>query len=65
MITITNDEKGKRQSFEANITIEESSSNGHYYISLIGYGASEKEAKVNLIEQVRDVMDKLKDSYIY
>lgn len=48
LITVTNDAKEKRQSWEAAISFQDSFYNGVGELDLIGYGDCEKEARANL-----------------
>lgn len=60
MITIKDDGKGKSQSVEASISQDGSTHMGYYLASFTGYGASEYEAKLNVIEQVDNLIKNLK-----
>lgn len=48
LITVTDDKKGKYQSFEAAISCDNYPSMGVATLSLVGYGDCEKEARANL-----------------
>jgi hypothetical protein len=60
MITITDDKKEKYQSFEVNINEDGFTGMGHYNAFFTGFGANEYEAKQNIIEQVDNLIKKLK-----
>lgn len=48
LITMTDDKKGKHQSWEASLSYNEYPSMGVAMLELIGYGDCEQEAKENL-----------------
>lgn len=64
-IKVTNDGKNKAQSYEAEIELDSNLTYWGYYTSkFTGYGANEWSAKMNLIQQVDDLLielNKLKD----
>lgn len=55
---VTNDNKEKYQSFEANVNQDGNTGMGHYDASFTGYGANEYEAKQNIIEQIDNLIKK-------
>lgn len=60
MIETKNDGKEKHQSWEAKTTQDGSDAMGHYNAHFKGYGATEYEAKQNLIQQVDNLIKSLK-----
>ncbi len=67
-ITVTNDGKGKGQSFEATIDINSSEDLYfmHFNTNLTGYGDTNHNATQNLVwsaEKLRDILNNLIDQY--
>jgi len=60
MIETKNDGKEKYQSWEAEIEDNGSDGMGHYNVIFTGYGATEYESKMNVIQQVDNLIKKLK-----
>ena len=60
MIQTKNDYKGKYQSWEAETQQDGGDGMGHYNAQFTGYGATEYEAKLNLIQQVDNLIKNLK-----
>jgi hypothetical protein len=60
MIEIKNDGKEKYQSWEAETIQDGCDGMGHYGAHFTGYGATENEAKENLIQQVDNLIKNLK-----
>lgn len=60
MIETKNDCKEKYQSWEAETNQDGSDGMGHYNAQFTGYGATEYEAKQNLIQQVDNLIKNLK-----
>ena len=60
MIEIKNDGKEKHQSWKAEINKEGSDGMGHYNTLFTGYGATEYEAKENLMQQIDNLIKNLK-----
>jgi hypothetical protein len=55
-----NDGKEKYQSWEATFEQSGSTPMGHYNSDFMGYGKTEEEAKLNLVEQVDNLIKNLK-----
>lgn len=60
MIRTKNDGKGRHQSWEAEIIQDGSDGMGNYHTFFSGYGATEYEAKENVIQQVDNLIKNLK-----
>ena len=60
MIETKNDGKERYQSWEAEIRDDGGDGMGHYYANFTGYGANEHESKMNVIQQVDNLIKKLK-----
>ena len=59
MIETKNDGKGEYQSWESEIIDDNLSDMGNYVASFAGYGSTEHESKINLINQVDILIKKL------
>lgn len=59
-IITKNDGKEKYQSWEAEFEQSGSDGMGHYNSDFTGYGATEYDAKVNLLQQVDNLIKNLK-----
>ncbi len=60
MIETKNDGKEKYQSWEAEIIDNGGDGMGNYNVFFTGYGATEHESKMNVIQQVDNLIKKLK-----
>jgi len=60
VIKTTNDKKEKYQSWEATIDRDGSDAMGHHTAQFTGYGVTEYEAKINVIQQVHNLIKNLK-----
>lgn len=60
MIETKNDGKEKYQSWEAEVQQDGSDGMGHYDAHFTGYGATEYEAKQNVVQQVDNLIKNLK-----
>ncbi len=62
-IAISNDGKGRRQSFEAEVESSDVSFEGFYMLEVRGYGETEEEAIKNLKEKLKEVIAKCEEDH--